>query len=69
MNTKKVFGLALTMLILTLPGTLLYVLEGNPAASTIFLTFLGGLLSSYLIFRKDLGLKIDEQLRKQHSWK
>lgn len=69
MNTQKVFGVALTALILTLPGILIYKLEGNPAASTIFLAFLGGLVTTYLLFRKELGLKIDQQIKKQHSWK
>lgn len=68
MNTQKVLGVLLTALILTLPGFLIYALQGNPAASTIFLAFLGGLLSSYLIFKKDLGLKIDREIQKQHSW-
>lgn len=69
MNKSKILGTVLTALIFILPGLLIYLLEGNPQASTIFLTFTGALISCYLLFRRDLGLEIDEEIRKQHSWK
>jgi hypothetical protein len=68
MNKSKVLSIVITVLLFTLPGTLIYFLAGNPNASIIFLTFLTALIITYRIFSKELGLKIDDEIRREHSW-
>jgi hypothetical protein len=65
---KTLISTLLLIIILFGPGASLYFIQDHPYNSIIFLVLFAASVTIHLLFAKQLGWKIDKEIKKQHSW-